>query len=82
MALAYANAHEPTKPAGIHEGFETGLEMDQQIMLRQFGWTAEPDVFSSLIYMGDPRMSIRYFSPKTGPVKVYFLAAGYVVSAV
>ena len=53
--------------------------MGQQIILRQFGWTADPDVFGSLSYLSDPRVLIHFSSLEKGAVKVYFSAAGYVV---
>ena len=80
-ALAHAHAFEPATPTGIHAGFDGGLEMGQQIMLRQRGRTADPDVFGSLRYLDDTRVSIDHTSPETGAVAVHFPVAGYVVSA-
>ena len=80
-ALAHAHDCEPATPTGIHAGFDAGLEMSQQIMLRQRGQTADPDVFGSLRYLDDTRVSIDHTSPETGAVAVHFPVAGYVVSA-
>ena len=55
--------------------------MSQPIMLRQRGQTADPDVFGSLRYLDDTRVSIDHTSPETGAVAVHFPVAGYVVSA-
>ena len=81
-ALAHANAHEPATPTGIVAGFDAGLQIGQQVMLRQRGQTADPDVYGRLRYLDDTRISIDHTSPETGAVAVHFPIAGYVVSAV
>lgn len=80
-ALENARAHEPQTPTGIVAGFDAGLKTGQQIMLRQRGDTADPDVVGSLRYLDDTRVSIDHTSPETGAVAVHFPVAGYVVSS-
>ena len=80
-ALAVARTHSPISPTGVNAGFDAGFELGQQVMLRQRGNTADPDVFGRLRYLDDTRVSIDHSSPETLAVAVHFPVAGYVLSA-
>ena len=81
-ALAVARTHNPVSPTGVNVGFDAGFQVGQQVMLHQRGTTADPDIFGSLRYLDDTRVSIDHDSPQTLSVAVHFPVAGYVLSAV
>ena len=81
-ALAIANAATPTSPTGVTAGYDNGLEQGQKVMVRPRGQTADPDVFGTLRYLDNTRVSIDHRSEETGDVAVHFPIAGYMVSAV
>ena len=51
--------------------------MSQQIMLRQRGQTADPDVFGSLRYLDDTRVSI---DPHLGPERLRCISQSLAMS--
>ena len=78
-ALAIALSQEPTSPTGIECGFHADLSMGQKVMVRPRGLSADPDVFGSLRFLDDTRISIDHTSPEAGNVAVHFPIAGYVI---
>ena len=80
-ALAVAMTHDPVSPKGVTADFDAGLQVGQNVILRQRGQTADPDVFGSLRYLDYTRVSIDHASHETSAVAVHFPVAGYVVSA-
>ena len=81
-ALAIAKAAAPASPTGVMSAYDGGLQMGQRVMIRPRGQTADPDVFGTLRYIDDTRVSINHSSEETGDVAVHFPVAGYVITAV
>lgn len=78
-ALAIAKAAIPTSPTGIMVHNHDGLAVGDDVMVRQAGQTADPDVTGRLRYIDDTRISLDISSDETGDIALHLPVLGYII---
>ena len=78
-ALAIAKAATPTSPTGIMVHNHDGLAVGDDVMVRQAGQTADPDVTGRLRYIDDTRISLDISSDETGDIALHLPVLGYII---
>ena len=78
-ALAIAKAANPTSPTGIMVQNHDSLAVGDDVMVRQAGQTADPDVTGRLRYIDDTRISLDILSDETGDIALHLPVLGYVI---
>ena len=78
-ALGVALNSAPESPTGIKAAFTGGLEIGQQVSVRQHVPSADPDVVGRLRYLDARRVSLDIENEEAGHVAVHFPVLDYAV---
>ncbi|MGC6530701.1 MAG: glutathione S-transferase N-terminal domain-containing protein [Candidatus Puniceispirillaceae bacterium] len=79
QALAIAKDATPTSPSGIFGHNPDNLAVGDQVVIRQYGQTADPDVTGTLRYLDATRVSLDLHHEAVGHVALHLPVLGYLI---